>query len=447
MCNQFTFHHQFRIDTGRTKFEQKTDSIFLLVDAMDKEHKDPDTIDLEAPRLAQNIQKAWKKYQNTVYWVDIKLAQKKGVKFYQTRSNAIILYSTLPACCIPKVVRMEIGEIIHEKVFESPELPPKISLRHDWMKELGSEVARQPEGSQPTQPNPNPNHDRTGRPVVIGQPVGSSSTFNEVDIDFRISGLPHSVVKQAENSHVRELVKKIENHFHRQDIQADLQHNNAYNPFSEKSKKMIEDMGNVELFVLCETIPKVQCKECLLYWNQGIVCCFCGQFLIDSEASRGILQWTLDLLSIQNYVIKKERPHGHRYGMTKEQGDHLFAHDLRKRCIKRHFEGIHDRFLKDPGYRESQLEIDRTEEVCIQMDKDAQKDFTYRVTQAEFFRYKKNWWISLNKSGPVRDRSDFNDALTTLNRLHQESGEEQLRPIPFWKWHPSSNSSSSTTWW
>ena len=27
MCNQFTFHHQLRIDTGRTKFEQQTDSI------------------------------------------------------------------------------------------------------------------------------------------------------------------------------------------------------------------------------------------------------------------------------------------------------------------------------------------------------------------------------------------------------------------------------------
>ena len=27
MCNQFTFHHQFRIDTGRSKFEQPTDSI------------------------------------------------------------------------------------------------------------------------------------------------------------------------------------------------------------------------------------------------------------------------------------------------------------------------------------------------------------------------------------------------------------------------------------
>ena len=33
---------------------------------------------------------------------------------------------------------------------------------------------------------------------------------------------------------------------------------------------MIRDMGNVELFELCETIPKVQCSECVLYWNQGM---------------------------------------------------------------------------------------------------------------------------------------------------------------------------------
>ena len=79
-------------------------------------------------------------------------------------------------------------------------------------------------------------HDRTGRPVVIGQPTGSSTQFEEVDIDFRVSGLPHAVLKQAENSRVRELVKKIENH-HRQALQADLQQNDAYNPCSEKVKE------------------------------------------------------------------------------------------------------------------------------------------------------------------------------------------------------------------
>ena len=140
-------------------------------------------------------------------------------------------------------------------------------------------------------------------------------------------------------------------------------------------------MGNVELIELCETIPKVQCKEFFCYWNQGIVYCTCGHLLRDNRSSRGILRGTLDLLSILNYVIEKGRRHGHRYGKTEEQNEHFIAHYLRRRCIKKEFEGIHDRFQKDSMFRESQISIDRTEEVCIQMDKDAQKDFTYRMTE------------------------------------------------------------------
>ena len=144
---------------------------------MDKEHKDPDTIDLEAPRTAQYMHKAWKKHQNTVHWVVINLALKKELNFYQKRLNAFILHETLPAYCIPKVVRMETGKVIYEKVYASLRPPPKISLKHDWMKDLASEVTRQPErgvarqakSSQSTQLNPNPNHDRTVRPVVCPQ--------------------------------------------------------------------------------------------------------------------------------------------------------------------------------------------------------------------------------------------------------------------------------------
>ena len=101
---------------GGQNLSKRQTEFFLQVDPMDKNHKDPDTIDLEAPHLAQYMHKPWKKHQNTVYWVDINLALKKGLKFYQTRSNAIILHETLPTCCIPKVVRMETGEVIYEKV-------------------------------------------------------------------------------------------------------------------------------------------------------------------------------------------------------------------------------------------------------------------------------------------------------------------------------------------
>ena len=102
---------------------------------------------------------------------------------------------------------------------------------------------------------------------------------------------------------------------------------------------MIKDMGNEELFELFETDPKTQCKECLLYWSQGIVYCTCGHLLKENEANRGAIQCTLDLLSIQNYVIKKGRPHGHRYGKTTEQRDYHIAHNLRKRSSRGVLEG------------------------------------------------------------------------------------------------------------
>ena len=78
MCNQFTFHHQFRIDTGRTNFLSNRQTVFFLfVNPMDKEHKDLETIDLEAPRLAQYMHKTWKKHQNTVIWVTSNLLKRK----------------------------------------------------------------------------------------------------------------------------------------------------------------------------------------------------------------------------------------------------------------------------------------------------------------------------------------------------------------------------------
>ena len=173
-------------------------------------------------------------------WVDIQLAQRRGFKFYQTRCNAIILYDTLPAYYFPKVVVMESGEIIYEKVFVSPRLLPKISFKDNWMKELDSEVAGSSKDTQRIQPKPKTQLSRTVRlvgeqpftqeiekDVLFGRegtehstrterPVdGQQSTkLEEMDIDFRVPGLSHAVVKEAEHLRVQELVKKIDNHPH-----------------------------------------------------------------------------------------------------------------------------------------------------------------------------------------------------------------------------------------
>ena len=151
MCDQLHSITNSGFIPGGQNLRKRQTVFFTSVDPMNREHRDPNNIDLEAPRLAWYKQKTWKIHQDTVYWVDIKLAQQKGLKFYQTRSNPIIFYNTLPAYCIPKAIVMETGEIICEKVFASPRPPPKISFEDNRMKELESEVAG---GSEDTPTNP-----------------------------------------------------------------------------------------------------------------------------------------------------------------------------------------------------------------------------------------------------------------------------------------------------
>ena len=78
---------------------------------MHKIHQDQIELDLTKPRLASYKPK-WKVHQDTVYWVNIQLAQRKGLKFHWTRSNAVILHDTLPAYCISKAIVTKSEEIM-----------------------------------------------------------------------------------------------------------------------------------------------------------------------------------------------------------------------------------------------------------------------------------------------------------------------------------------------
>ena len=172
------------IPGGQNSSKRQT-AFFTAVNPRNKEHKDPyELVDFNAPRLAWYKQKKWKKHQNTEYWVDTKLAQQKGFKFYQTRSNAIIFYDTLPACSIPKAIMMETGEIIFEKVFASPQLPPKISYKDNWMCDLDSDIAGSSKDTQRIEPKPKNQLLTTERHVKSEQPSGSLTQEIEKDVFF-----------------------------------------------------------------------------------------------------------------------------------------------------------------------------------------------------------------------------------------------------------------------
>ena len=109
-------------------------------------------------------------------------------------------------------------------------------------------------------------------------------------------------------------------------------------------------------------------------------------------------------------------------------------------------------FLRDHEFRVRMIEHNRDEEVCRRWEFLADEDHTYHLSEQEYFYYKNKWWLFSKKSGsstlPLRNRSDFKQALSTLERLQQEAGEEPYVPTYSYKhkqWQLAQ--SSSSTWW
>ena len=159
-------------------------------------------------------------------------------------------------------------------------------------------------------------------------------------------------MKRSHGVNVQNLIQKIENHPQRQALQSDLQQHRPFNPFSEESQNVIKAAGNAELCEILNVEPKAQCKACLAYWDAGIVYCTCGHFLRDDTTeNKKYIKSVLDLFSIPNFYIRKGRPHVHRYGKKEGDREYHTANQLQKKCKKRQFLSIHDRFIRDTWFR------------------------------------------------------------------------------------------------
>ena len=92
--------------------------------------------------------------------------------------------------------------------------------------------------------------------------------------------------------------------------------------------------------------------------------------------------------SIPNFYIRKGRPHGHRYGKKEGWKEYHTANQLQKKCIKRKYKNIHDRFIRDTWFRKTMLELGRTDEVIREMDRVANEDHTHIATDEELDVYR-----------------------------------------------------------
>ena len=291
---------------------------------------------------------------------------------------------------------MKSAEELYNKMYQSPKSRTQADLHHG-RQDLSNLEARTSVDHQSKESE------------VYGET--RSEEFEEIrsgNIDFRIQSLPHSTVRMEDDVR-REAVKKLI-HTNRESMMADLNENQKFNLFSEMSKESIRSKGNTGYFEMCEISSKVQCPDCSRYWETGIVYCTCGKCLQPSERNRQLNKERFDVLSIPNYLIKKNPSHGARHGPTERHRIYHKAHNMLRKAHKR---------STTPYWKDSRTIL----YTCIAYDEIAKADHTHVATKGERSRHENSWGLILNAegaNGPLDQRDDYTEAKKTCNKLYKE---------------------------
>ena len=249
--------------------------------------------------------------------------------------------------------------------------------------------------------------------------------MDEGNIDFNISGISDEAKKRSETFNILQLIRRITRHPQQQ--------------------------TNTEISEIVNADPKWQCRFCLNHCSAGVIYCQCGRLMTkDSAENRQYISGILDTFSIPRFYIRKNRPRGHRYGKSQGCKECHTPNQLAKKCRKKKYDNIHDWFIHDKTFRKAMIEVGRTEQMIIEMDKLANEDHTYTASREEIEFYRGNWWIHTNvahvDSISTRYEPEFKSALSTMHRLKraedkkkQETSAQTSSPSSSWHWHSS--------WW
>ena len=79
------------------------------------------------------------------------------------------------------------------------------------------------------------------------------------------------------------------------------------------------------------------------------------------------------------------------------------------------------------------IELGRSEEIILEMDRLASEDHSHIATQEEIDVYRGNWWIRSNvvnfDTMPTRRQPDFKKALSTLYRLKKAEDKKHNKKL------------------
>ena len=217
---------------GMERKEGRQTLFFTPLDPSNSDADEAEAIaDTAKPRKVK-YQIHWRPEQDAVYWIHLSKAQDAGLEFWQTRSNAIITYQSVPKECVVKVVS-ESGKREFFARQLTPRERPKVTLRPSWVHTRSNTVGMPLETESDL-------HAWNSDPNASGSRIRPKKKV-EQSIDLRIDGTPQRRNLHGRAVHAKQ-VQKLETtkEFFKDDSPKD-------NILSEKAAKKFHEAGNCEL--------------------------------------------------------------------------------------------------------------------------------------------------------------------------------------------------------
>ena len=139
---------------------------------------------------------------------------------------------------------------------------------------------------------------------------------NQFKVALRVQGIPQDAVleDQGRMTQIQELVDKLRSEYQTESIVADLGKKGNFNRFSAASKRIIFNLGTIELYELGEMSKKTQCQSCSKYSVEGLLYCSCGVCLMPSLEQKRKIKSESEILSVPFYVVTTDSSRGARRG-------------------------------------------------------------------------------------------------------------------------------------
>ena len=316
-------------------------------------------------QLVTSKNRATQKYLETLseysILVQFEARSTKRTAICQTRSNAVMLYDTLPAEFIEKAICMKTKDQLYQR--ESVILRPRVVLRansQSGSQDLLVQEARSPWESQ--------------------QDAQSYGETRSNTADYRTLGISISTVKLQDarrQNNVTKLSEMFEKHQHKEQFLKDMSQKQEINRLSEESQKLLVDMNRTEIF---EPSAKLQSPDCNAFTEIEIIYCSCWRILKYKRSRTTTRKAHCDFTSIPGMEM-----------LMKARQPKLGSHPT-----------ILERWYAQERYRDSLAKHNVGEKEIMFFDRIALERHYYTATRAERLQNAQNWVLRLNADGPQK---------------------------------------------